>query len=68
MSQIRAAAPEVRGPYTLFQVPELVRQHAKPGDTVGVAARSTETAKAYVAIGFVRIADDDPRMILTCRV
>ncbi|SMF46866.1 hypothetical protein L603_004600000210 [Cellulosimicrobium cellulans J34] len=60
--------PEARGPYTLFQVRELVRQHAKPGDTVGVVAGSAETAKAYVAIGFARIADDDPRMILTCRV
>lgn len=60
--------PEARGPYTLFPVRELVRQHAKPGDTVGVVAGSTETAKAYVAIGFVRVADHDPRMILTCRV
>lgn len=60
--------PEARGPYTLFQVRELVRQHAKPGDTVGVVAGSTETARAYVAIGFARVADDDPRMILTCRL
>ena len=57
--------PESRSSYTLFQVRELVRRHAEPGDTIGVVAGSTEVADGYLAIGFVRVDDDDPRMTLT---